>query len=65
LKTIEYDSTSIGIKRKMVVYTPPGYAEHTRYPVLYPLHGIGDEEILPTWTAFYACICSAANNWPD
>jgi len=28
----------------MVVYTPPGYAKDREYPVLYLLHGIGDDE---------------------
>jgi enterochelin esterase-like enzyme len=28
----------------MVVYTPPGYSKDVKYPVLYLLHGIGDDE---------------------
>ena len=28
----------------MVVYTPPGYSKDTKYPVLYLLHGAGDDE---------------------
>ena len=44
VETIEYDSKTVGIKRKAVVYTPPGYSADTRYPVLYLLHGIGDTE---------------------
>jgi predicted peptidase len=44
LETVEYDSTTVGIKRKAVVYTPPGYAKDKTYPVLYLLHGIGDVE---------------------
>ena len=32
------------IKRKMTVYTPPGYSKDKKYPVLYLLHGIGDNE---------------------
>lgn len=44
LETVEYDSKSIGMKRKMVVYTPPGYSKDKQYPVLYLLHGIGDIE---------------------
>ena len=43
-ETLEYDSKSIGIRRKLVVYTPPGYAGSRKYPVLYLLHGIGDDE---------------------
>lgn len=44
VETIEYDSKTVGIKRKAVVYTPPGYSKDTKYPVLYLLHGIGDDE---------------------
>ncbi|MBE7500494.1 MAG: esterase family protein [Verrucomicrobiales bacterium] len=41
---IEYDSTTVGSKRKMLVYTPPGYTSDQKYPVLYLLHGIGGDE---------------------
>lgn len=41
---VEYDSKTVGIKRKMLVYTPPGYSKDTQYPVLYLLHGIGSDE---------------------
>jgi enterochelin esterase-like enzyme len=44
VETVEYDSKSIGAKRKVVVYTPPGYSKDAHYPVLYLLHGIGDDE---------------------
>jgi enterochelin esterase-like enzyme len=44
LETVEYDSKSVGAKRKMVVYTPPGYTKDGKYPVLYLLHGAGDDE---------------------
>ena len=44
IETVEYDSRSVGVKRKMVVYTPPGYSADKKYPVLYLLHGIGDDE---------------------
>jgi enterochelin esterase-like enzyme len=44
IETVEYDSKSVGVKRKVVVYTPPGYSKDTRYPVFYLLHGIGDDE---------------------
>ena len=44
LEMIEYDSKSVGAKRKMNVYTPPGYSADQRYPVLYLLHGIGGDE---------------------
>ena len=41
---IEYDSKTVGTKRKMNVYTPPGYSPKKKYPVLYLLHGIGGDE---------------------
>jgi enterochelin esterase-like enzyme len=44
LETVEYDSKTVGIKRKMTVYTPPAYSKDVKYPVLYLLHGIGDNE---------------------
>jgi enterochelin esterase-like enzyme len=44
LETVEYDSTAVGVKRKARVYTPPGYAKDSKYPVLYLLHGIGGDE---------------------
>ena len=48
----EYDSKSVGITRRLRVYTPPGYdsAKDQRYPVLYLFHGSGDNEA--TWTDF-------------
>jgi enterochelin esterase family protein len=41
-----YDSKSVGVLRRFNVYTPPGYAKDmdTKYPVLYLLHGSGDDE---------------------
>jgi enterochelin esterase family protein len=40
-----YPSPSLGLNRRMVVYTPPGYEHSTdRYPVLYLLHGGGGDE---------------------
>src|SRR5687768_5672439 len=44
LDTVEYESKSVGEKRKMVVYLPPGYSKEIKYPVLYLLHGAGDDE---------------------
>jgi len=41
---VEYDSKSVGNKRKAQVYTPPGYSSDNKYPVLYLLHGIGGDE---------------------
>ncbi|MDX1962841.1 MAG: alpha/beta hydrolase-fold protein [Pirellulales bacterium] len=44
LELITYDSKTVGTKRKMNVYTPPGYSTDKKYPVLYLLHGIGGDE---------------------
>jgi enterochelin esterase-like enzyme len=44
IETVEYDSKTVGTKRKTLVYTPPGYSADTKYPVLYLLHGIGGDE---------------------
>jgi len=42
--TVEYDSKSVGTKRKMVIYTAPGIDAMAKVPVLYLLHGAGDDE---------------------
>jgi enterochelin esterase-like enzyme len=44
LEMVEYDSKTVGTRRKMQVYTPPGYSKDKKYPVLYLLHGIGGDE---------------------
>jgi enterochelin esterase-like enzyme len=44
IETAEYDSSTVGAKRKARVYTPPGYSKDKKYPVLYLLHGIGGDE---------------------
>ena len=44
LELIEYDSKTVGTKRKMQIYAPPGYSKNQKYPVLYLLHGIGGDE---------------------
>jgi enterochelin esterase-like enzyme len=44
LELVEYDSKSVGTRRKLSVYTPPGYSDEKKYPVLYLLHGIGGDE---------------------
>lgn len=50
LEMIEYDSKTVGTKRKLNVYTPPGYSKEKKYPVLYLLHGIGGDET--EWARF-------------
>jgi len=47
---IEYWSTTLGIKRRAHVYTPPGYMNGAAtYPVLYLVHGAGDSD--DSWTS--------------
>lgn len=41
----EYYSKSVGTYRHTLVYLPPGYTAHKKYPVLYLLHGIGGDEM--------------------
>src|SRR6187551_1799384 len=45
-----YKSTTLGITRTLLVYTPPGFnaTGKTKYPVLYLIHGGSDTE--ETWT---------------
>ena len=44
LERVDYESKTVGVKRWMQVYTPPGYSKEKKYPVLYLLHGIGGNE---------------------
>jgi enterochelin esterase-like enzyme len=44
VETVEYDSKTVGEKRKMTVYLPPGFSKDAKYPVFYLLHGAGDDE---------------------
>jgi enterochelin esterase-like enzyme len=44
VETVEYDSKTVGARRRANVYTPPGYSDQRKYPVLYLLHGIGGDE---------------------
>jgi len=48
----DYVSKSLGRRRPLRVYTPPGYDKDSSatYPVLYLFHGSGDNEA--TWTSF-------------
>lgn len=48
LTSVEYDSTSLGTRRRITVYTPPGYSSTRKYPVLYLLHGLGWNDL--EWT---------------
>jgi enterochelin esterase family protein len=45
-----YFSKSLSVERRLHVYTPPGYEKDSKsYPVLYLLHGSGDNDA--TWSA--------------
>jgi enterochelin esterase-like enzyme len=49
LSKIWYESPTLGMKRRMYVYTPPGYESGSeKYPVFYLLHGGGGDE--DAWT---------------
>jgi enterochelin esterase-like enzyme len=45
IKAIQYDSKTLGTRRQVRVYTPPGYSAENKYPVLYLLHGIGGNDM--------------------
>ena len=44
LKTVQYDSKSLGTRRQMLIYTPAGYSADKKYSVLFLLHGIGGND---------------------
>ncbi len=44
IDTVFYESTTVGTRRRTLVYTPPGYSQDKKYPVFYLLHGIGGDE---------------------
>jgi enterochelin esterase-like enzyme len=44
VEAVQYDSKTVGGKRRATVYTPPGYSRDAKYPVLYLLHGAGDDD---------------------
>jgi enterochelin esterase-like enzyme len=44
ITTATYHSTTVGVDRQTLIYTPPGYSEDKKYNVLYLLHGIGGDE---------------------
>ena len=50
VERVGYDGTAVavGLKRWMEVYTPPGYSKDKKYPVLYLIHGAGQNE--RAWT---------------
>lgn len=47
LAKVWYDSPTLGMQRRMYIYTPPGYEKgDMTYPVLYLLHGGGGDDRL-------------------
>lgn len=44
IDTITYNSKTVGVIRRAIIYTPPGFSKKQQYPVLYLLHGIGGDE---------------------
>ncbi len=42
VKLLEYDSKTLGTRRPVRVYIPPGYSSERKYPVLYLQHGLGN-----------------------
>ena len=44
IDTISYTSKTVGVSRRALIYTPPGYSRKMKYPVLYLLHGIGGDK---------------------
>ncbi|MEG8988592.1 alpha/beta hydrolase-fold protein [Ignavibacteria bacterium 4148-Me] len=44
ITTIIYYSTTVGVNRQALIYTPPDYSQDKKYNVLYLLHGIGGDE---------------------
>ncbi|HEV8514937.1 MAG TPA: alpha/beta hydrolase-fold protein [Cyclobacteriaceae bacterium] len=44
IDTISYNSKTVGVARKALIYTPPSFSKKKKYPVLYLLHGIGGDK---------------------
>ena len=44
IDTIAYASKTVGVTRRALLYTPPGFSRSKKYSVLYLLHGIGGDE---------------------
>lgn len=44
IDTIQYESETVGATRKALIYKPPGYNKKIKYPVLYLLHGGGEDQ---------------------
>jgi enterochelin esterase-like enzyme len=48
LTAVQYDSKTLGTRRQIRVYLPPGYSPNRKYPVLFLLHGLGWNDL--EWT---------------
>jgi enterochelin esterase-like enzyme len=46
LESVQYEAATIapGTQRPAQIYTPPGYSKAGKYPVLYLIHGLGQDE---------------------
>jgi enterochelin esterase-like enzyme len=46
LETVQYEAGAVaqGTQRPAQIYTPPGYTKAKKYPVLYLIHGLGQDE---------------------
>ena len=45
VRAVWYDAPTLNMKRRMMIYLPPGYEEsRQKYPVFYLLHGSGGDE---------------------
>lgn len=43
-REVEYDSKTVGKRRKAIVVLPPEYSEDRKYPVVYLCHGLGQDQ---------------------
>ena len=60
VRKVWYDSPTLGMRRRMYVYTPANYeGGYDTYPVFYLLHGGGGDE--DTWTTLGRC-CQIMDN---
>jgi enterochelin esterase-like enzyme len=45
---VQYDSRTLGTRRQIRVYLPPGYSKDRKYPSIYLQHGLGWNDL--EWT---------------
>ena len=63
VETVDYDSKTVGAKRKLVVYLPPKHDKEMKYPVFYLLHGKSGNE--SHWTKLGAAATILDNLYAD